>query len=312
MIRETKRLKSLPPIIFTYEMKANGQILYGRDLLPQIPAVTLANLDLQNTNEILYKRLWAILLHLPETFITAPTMNPAEPRVAGYVLCRNVLDAATVLLPHEGILLPTYRQRVAKLRETAPTLSLTPAFGPAFPDFLQNCLDLRLTLQFDKIDLTALYEKTIHYLALALNQIGFAADEPSSQKIYNEWPISRGEWYNLAQMSKQHTQQHGPIAAWRWLHAPKKQWLTAGLLAMHQALITWRQGDEAAAVTHLQQSQRRLNQLLLAETAVPAAPFPRRWLNLRRQWAKFWRSYIRLNDPKYIRRFTTITTWHYQ
>ncbi|MCP4360824.1 MAG: hypothetical protein GY796_22685 [Chloroflexi bacterium] len=81
---------------------------------------------------------------------------------------------------------------------------------------------------------------------------------------------------------------------------------------MHQALIAWRRGDEATAVNHLQQSQQLLNQLLLGETAVSAAPFPQCWLDLRQQWAQFWRVYIRLNDPKYIQRFTRITTWQYQ
>ncbi len=322
IIREQKRLKSLPPIIFTYEMKANGRVLYGRDCLPQIPTVTLENLDLQNTNEILYKRLWAVLLHLPETFITGQKMNTAEKRVTGYVLCRNVLDVTTVLLPHEAVLLSTYRQRVAKLKEMYPTLSLARDFGPAFPEFLQKSLDLRQTLQFDDLDLLAWYEETIRYLALALNRIGFEATEKISPfgrndigtgtTIYNEWPISRGEWYNLAQMSKNHTRQDGINKTIQWLRAPKKQWLTVGLLTMHQALIAWRQGDEGTAVTHLQQSQQLLNQLLMRETAESTAPFPQRWLNLRCQWAEFWQTYIRLNDSKYTHRFKSITTWQYR
>ncbi len=160
--------------------------------------------------------------------------------------------------------------------------------------------------------LSALYEDTIHYLALALNQIGFKMDASSSPKIYNEWPISRGEWYNLAIISKNYLRHSGVKKTIHWLRAVKKQRLTTGLLSMHHALIAWQQGDEKTAVTHLQQSQQSLNQLLMRETAVSTAPFSQYWLDLRQEWAQFWRMYIRLNDPKYIQRFELITTWQYQ
>lgn len=312
IIREERRLKSLQPIIFMVEMKENGRVLYGRNCLSEIPTVTLENLDLYNANEILYKRLWAILIHLPENFIIEQNMNASEKRVTSYILCRNALDITTVLLPHEGILLPTYQQRVAKLHKIYPTLSFASNFGSRFPDFIQTCLELRQTLQFDTVSLLTWYEETIKYLTLALNQIGFEISVPSKGKVFNEWPISRGEWYNLAQMSKTHAQYSGIPAALKWLYAPKKSWLTAGLLEMHQSLIAWKQGDDITAVNQLKKSQQILNKLLMQKTAISPAPFPLCWLELRQEWAEFWRTYICLNDPKYIERFTRITTWPYQ
>lgn len=317
ILREEKRLKALQPIIFTYEMKANGKLLYGEDILSQVPTVTLANLDLKNTNEILYKRLWALLLHLPETFINRHSMNIAEKRVTGYILCRNALDITTVLLPHQEILLPTYQQRVLKLEESYASLDFSSDFGSEFPEFLQTCLKLRQTLQFDDLDLYAWYRKTINYLTLALHQIGFKPEATSSEatspaKIYNEWPISRGEWYNLARMIQKGTRHHGLRNTSQWLRTPKKQKLTTGLLRMHQALMAWQMGDEKTAVIHLQHSQQILNTLLLLENKPTPFNFLQHWFDLRQQWAQFWRIYIRLNDPKYIERFTKITTWNYQ
>ncbi len=312
IIREEKRLESLPPIIFTYEMKANGRVLYGRDIFPQVPTVTLKNLDLQNTNEILYKRLWALLLYLPETFVTGQQMNMSEKRVTNYILCRNSLDITTVLLPHEGILLPTYQQRVTKLRDIYNTLNLAHTYGPDFPNTMQKCFNFRLSLQFDELDLPLWYSETIANLARALRQIGFKLDSTSTSKIYNEWPISRGEWYNLARMTQQYTRSYGIQKAVKWLRTSKKQELTAGLLRMHQALIAWQKGDAATAVNHLLQSQQILNTFLFTKTTIPQTSFAQQWFALRQQWAEFWRIYIRLNDPKFIERFTKIITWQYQ
>lgn len=313
IVREEKRLKALPPLIFTFEMKANGKILYGRDCLPQVPSVNLQNLDFKNMNEILFKRLWALLQYLPGAFVTGQPMNRAEKRVTGYLLCRNALDITTVLLPYEGILLPTYQQRVTKLGETYSTLQLAGNFGPSFPDFLQRCLGLRQTLHFNEIDLTIWYSKTITYFMQALAEIGFHPDSDSqANKVFNEWPISRGEWYNLARTLTRYTISYGIQKTTKWVFNPKKQKLTSGLLRMHQALIAWQEGDEATAVAHLQRSEQILNNLLLT-TEKPSTPnFIQQWHTQRQRWAEFWRIYIRLNDPKYIKRFSRVTKWQYQ
>jgi hypothetical protein len=293
-------------------MKANGKVLYGEDVLSQVPTVTLDNLDLKNTNEILYKRLWALLLHLTESFITGQQLKTAEKRVTGYILCRNALDTTTVLLPHQKILLPTYQQRVTELKEQYETFDFAHDFGPKFPDFLQQCAILRQTLQFDDLDLRAWYRDTITYLTLALNQIGFDSSALPSAKIYNEWPISRGEWYNLARLTQQQTRNNGIRKTRHWLQTPKKQAITTGLLSMHQALIAWQMGDEKTAVSHLQHSQQILNTLQLAENKPIQSNFLQDWFELRQQWVQFWRIYIRLNDSKYLERFIRITTWRYQ
>ena len=112
LIRERYRLRTLPRIIFTYEMKENALTLYGPDVHQRIPEVTAENLDYSNTHEILYKRLGAIIFHLPRRWIQG-TASVSELRVAGYLLCRNALDLTTVFLPAEGILLPSYQARVA-------------------------------------------------------------------------------------------------------------------------------------------------------------------------------------------------------
>jgi hypothetical protein len=308
--RERARLKRFPFIIFTYELKQNARLLHGEDLRAEIPDVTMANLDLRNTREILYKRLWAILLHLPCRFVEgAPSL--AEQRVAGYVLARNALDLTTVLLPHAGVLLPTYRQRVEHLRQHYADFPFAAYFDANFPDFLQTCLERRLDLDFTTTDLHSFYDRTLDAL-----ECGFHALLPPavmlddlplhSRALYNEWPISRGEWYNLARMSL----RQGPVRAARWLTLPKKGWLTLGLLAMHRALRAHFVGQPDVADTHL---ARALNILTRLHCTLPilTGDFPQRWLAARIAWGEFWRQYIRLGAPAYRARFQYVMEWTY-
>jgi predicted nucleotidyltransferase len=312
IFRERSRLSALPPTLFVYEFKQNGINLGGPDVRHEIPEVTISNLDLRNTNEILFKRLWAILLHLPRRFLLGGT-STAERRVTGYILSRNALDLTTVLLPQEGILLPTYRQRVERLKTCYPELPFASVYGSELPLFLETCLLKRLDLDFTNIDLDSWYAQTIKYLELAIHYAALKAGctgsllPNCSGRIFNEWPISRGEWYNLARLALQHLRnQH---AVYRWLMLSKKGWLTLGLLSMHNALIAWQKGDSAEADASLQVSGAALNKLTLIDINLMPESFPIRWLSLREVWADFWCEYIRLGEPKYRQRFSTITEW---
>jgi hypothetical protein len=317
IFRERHRLRSMPPIIFTYELKANAQVLEGEDVRSLLPEVTLENLDLRNTNEILIKRLWAVLLHLPRRFVLGPA-SEAERRVAGYVLCRNALDLTTVLLPHGGVLLPTYRERVAHLGEHYGELRLASTLGPALPSFLHDCLERRLDLDFGGRDLQALYRATVGYLERGLETLCSGGEplatelEQRSRNLFNEWPISRGEWYNLVRITLMFTRRGGPLRALRWLRLPKKGRLALGLLAMHKALLAWFAGRTAQAEQRLTEARHALHPLSI--TAVPElhGNFGQRWLALRTAWGEFWRQYIRLGEPSYARRFQEVMSWTYE
>ena len=316
IIRTYTRLHTLPPLIFTFEMKQNAQVRYGVDIRSEIPEVTLKNLDYRNTNEILYKRLWAILLHLPKRFIVGG-LSQAERHVTGYVLCRNVLDITTVLLPSEQVLLPTYHQRVTYLMDHYSDLSFHTMLGLDFPNFIETCLHRRLNLTFSDLDMLDWYKSTIMYLQRALTHLLPENTElevlPQHSRImFNEWPISRGEWYNLSKVALLLLKSRGPKIAGKWLQKPKKGWLTIGLLAMHQSLIAWLQGDTVTAQEHLKQAHLALNHLSLTVPTNPTSSnFPQQWLHLRHQWGNFWQAYIRLGDSKYTQRFANITEWHH-
>lgn len=311
LFRERRRLALMPRLIFTFEFKKNGLLLYGEELREMLPEVTVTNLNLLNTHEILFKRLWAILLYLPDAFVSGnPSM--AAVRVAGYSFCRNALDLTTVFLPREGVLLPTYRQRVTALNENAQLLA---SFDDNFPAFMQTCLDRRLDLDFSSTDLLQLYATTLGYLErgllLLLGNNNISTLPQLSRSIFNEHPISRGEWYNRLRLAYQEAQRHGPIAAVRWLQLPIKGWLALGLLMMHKSLLNWLTGNRHDAQDYLMQAKYALQTLSPDHTLPETAIFPERWFALRRAWGKVWLQNIRFgskNAEAYIHR---VMEWRY-
>mgnify|MGYP005851315099 CR=1 FL=1 len=342
LFRQRRRLGTLPPIVFTHELKANARVLYGEDVRPLLPEVTLANLDLRNTNEILIKRLWAVLLYTPRRLLYGQ-LTPLEEMVWGYVLCRNALDLTTVLLPHCGVLLPSYGQRVEYLARHHGQLDLAQRFGEEFPAFLSTCLLERQSLRFSQ-PLPIRYAKIVDYLEAACDFLLARTADPGaslpqqliahSHRLFNECPISRGEWANLLRLTIDYAKKRGPPAAARWLRAPRKGLAAAGLLAAHQALIAHQSGQEAEATAQIAESAR-----LLAHIAVTPLPpplpalaglpgpaggrrtwpsaasspdrpdFADRWLALRRAWGDFWWEFMRLGDPRYRQRFDRVMEW---
>ncbi|MDF1512668.1 MAG: hypothetical protein P1S60_02545 [Anaerolineae bacterium] len=315
LFRERRRLRTMPRIIFTFEFKANGLLLYGDDLRSAIPDVTLKNLDQRNTNEILYKRLWAILLYLPTSFVHGNPGTEAV-RVTGYTLCRNALDLTTVVLPREGCLLPSYQQRVDFLVENATHLNLVQELGFHFPSFMQTCLERRRDLDFSAAGLLPpLYTTTIDDLERGLLLLMHTKDTERlpqlSQRIFNTYPISRGEWYNLLRLMLRQARRGDIINGLRWLHLPVKGWLTLGLLMMHKALICWLKGQEQDANAYLDRAEHALCALSLSKVPSRDGEFPAQWLALRRAWGEVWWQTVTLGSASAKAHIERVFAWHY-
>ncbi len=315
--RERRRLATLPPRLFTFEMKETARLLYGTLLLSEVPQVTLRTLDFANTREILYKRLWAILLYLPRRILTGGATE-RERRVMGYLLARNLLDIPTVLLPHEGRLVPTYRRRVALVRSRWSELAMAKTFPSDFPAWLERALELRQTLDFAALDLVAYYAQVIDALERAflflLRQMqgGVASIDDllaGDSRFFNAWPRSRGEAYGWMRLWLTLGRQHGLSTAVRWALLPRKGVLTLGLLAMHRAALAHLRGEYEEAEKQLLVAYEYLKRLWPATPWIERGSFPERWLALRWEWGEFWRLFVRLGDPTYRERFRKVMEW---
>ena len=161
----SSRLGSLPHRISTFEAKKNGQTLWGRDINSDLPDVTLNNLDFGNTNHLILIRLTEMLFFTP-TRIVSGRYNTYEEKVFSYVQARNALDILTILLPHEGILLPSYVARNHFLQENFSTMQSRRHMGPDFRSFQEESLHSKLTLEFKSSPLE-LYKRTLEgYMSL--------------------------------------------------------------------------------------------------------------------------------------------------
>jgi hypothetical protein len=281
-----------------------------------MPDVTVQNLDRKNANEILYKRLWALLLYLPQEFFES-CLTPETMSVATYVLVRNALDLTTVLLPYEGVLLPSYAQRVEHVAANYASLQLRTAFGADFPQFLEACLASRNTLSWEG-SLIELYARVVDYLDLALEYVlarqGCPVDD-TSRALTAQYPLIFDEVLpKRAQVRRALRVLWGRRSlrrAVRWPGLAHKGLLTVCLLHMHRAMIAHLNGNNPVACSSLQSARSLLDMLISRplSPSEPDEPFIRQWLALRRDCGHFWWEFVRKRSPVSYRRIQSLTDY---
>ena len=298
------RLRKLPHSIFTFELKSNALVLKGPDVLNLVPQVTLSNLNWGDTNEILLRRLWAIMLSMPDSFAFGRESGLSE-KVISYLIARNALDLTTVLLPYQGVLLPTYTERVEYLVKHGLGEKLQ-FLGPDFIPFMKRCLEEKLSLEFDEPPRES-YPRLITYLEKALHFVGLNTENPgSAPSPFNEWPWTPRQRIHLLKALKRLATRLTPLEIIEWLRKPRKAIRAAGMLEAHRALVAWIQGDRPRAEEAIARSWQLLEHLmpdrareLRAEASTSSTQrldFPYRWLKLRQRWKDYWIYYYRITE----------------
>lgn len=168
--------KRLPFKVRFYDMKRSGAVIYGQDVMSEMPEFTARDLDREDTNNIILRRLLAILLYLPKELIEKRITHSAED-VFKYVLARNAMDIATVALFRKGVFLPTYREKVEYVASHPD--DFINDFGPDLPGFLTKCLGIKLRTDLGR-SVTDLFGDTVGYfrsiLSLILKDNGVSMD----------------------------------------------------------------------------------------------------------------------------------------
>jgi hypothetical protein len=307
-------LPNLAHTVAIFEQKETGKVIFGTDCRSLMPNITAESLDRKNANEILYKRLWALLLYLPQEFYRSISKKRAD-TIATYVLVRNALDLTTVLLPHEGILLPTYTQRVEYLETNFPHMRLRTAFSSDLPQFLIDCLESRNNLIWNG-SLQTLYSQVITYLKEALDYLlaeqGCSTNnivntiQTQSQLIFHEDLPMRSRIRTALRILWGRQSVH---RAAKWINLSRKGILTASLLQMHRAMIANLDGKVSEAYTLLEQARSLLDSL--SSQPVPKLdthqPFITQWLLIRRSLGYFWWEFVRQRNPACYDRIRTLT-----
>lgn len=313
LVRERQRLAAMPPFVFTYELRAAGRTLWGRDLLPEVRRVTLASLDRRNTHEILVKRLWHLAEDLPRPWLAGQALAEMDRRDLGVALARHPLDLPTALLPEAGILRAGYAARWVAW-QALPDWPLRSGIDAEIHAdsgaWLADCLRRRAAAEPVQ-EATAEHRRASEGLAAGLaGLLGtdaagvLAALEGRAGSALRPTPATPGEWAALVRQARRIARARGLRVTAEWLALPRKGQLAAGLILLHRSLAARLRGDSAGALTLAAQASRRGR--LVGEPGGAHRPQPGDWLAawLAARWAlgrAFWRVY-RLGDAAAWRR----------
>lgn len=157
-------IQRLPLKVRFYELRESGEVLFGPDIRGIIPEFDINKLDRQDTNNIILRRLFSILLYFPKELLDSKKIDLTED-VFKYSLARNALDIATVLLFQKGIFLCTYKKRVEYIvKEPGNFIN---DFDQDMPDFLVRCLRVKLGMDFSQSSIT-LFADALKYFRMLL------------------------------------------------------------------------------------------------------------------------------------------------
>ena len=280
--------RRLTPLIRWFEMRATGQVVYGADTLDEAPEVTPENLNRGQTRELVLTRLWNMLLYIPAAFVFN-TPGEYERLIFNYVQCRNFLDVATILLPLEGVLLPSYRQRLVYVESHFERSPWAEYFDTAFPALLREALIGKLDLRYERTSLDW-YRRTVGaYRGLTAYLLGDPAllqdSDALCDRVRDEGlGFLQGrahKWlaYELGVVFR-HARQKTPGRWMRWLALRKREAMVCFLFHMHQALMNMLGGLSAGE--HLKRAAAELAEFAVAEApgGVHSSP-QKQWLALR-------------------------------
>ena len=216
-------LRKLPPTIFSYELQACGQVVWGEpETLSLIPTFSPREIPLEDAWRLLSNRMIEHLETVEERADAAATLSPA----AHYRTVKLYLDMATSFLLFAGAYAPTYRERarcLARLAEALPR-EQAPFPLPHFAETVAACTRWKLcpAEADDRVD-WEFWDEAVAYARRLwrweLERLTGASANASDQELRQRWmrcqPVHRrlrGWLYVL--------RKHG----WHrsWLHWP--QW----------------------------------------------------------------------------------------
>jgi hypothetical protein len=99
-----------PPILWAFEAKYLGVVVFGKDVRADLIDVNIENLDYGNLNELIIVRLWNMLIQVKNTFLYS-TQSDYEEFILKFFYARNILDVLTIYLPNKGFLIGGYKKR---------------------------------------------------------------------------------------------------------------------------------------------------------------------------------------------------------
>jgi len=295
---DVKFLRSLPPHLKHYETKKNGVVVYGRDLLHLIPEITLKTLDFKDLNEILIWRLWAMLLYFPKEIALAGKNDTENQNVYKYVLCRNLLDLTTWILPLKNVLLHSFKERYAYLKGNFGELQDSEVIDNRFLKLMEECMIGKFEMEFKRslldiyADVTEYFLRAkkhllnVHYMSTDDAATIRYAIETNSGKLFHDYQYKRKGFETLLFL-KNHRDM-GILRGVRWILRGKYGLMLEFLSQIHMAMASNLSNDKERASYCLDIASSILQKLSVRNAfKLENREFGKSWQTLRRGFANF-------------------------
>lgn len=262
-----KTLRRHPRTFRCWDTRTSGRTLLGVDVRAELPALDASTIDLRQLNEVPIHRLWEMVFRLPRPILSGGH-SLRQDRVFAYVCGRQALDLTTWLLPHQGVLVPTFTGRVAAWEEVVAQGKMARYFSPTSTALLQECLEAKLHFRLRR-PAAELHKDVLAGfragLRLLLDLDHEADDEALMREVLRQgrrhWNVEtpRRRLYEGFLVWRHGLLPRHPIRAARWWWRQKRPQQVAFLLLMNAALagLLSDSGDDSA----LSAAERLLSKL---------------------------------------------------
>ena len=293
-----RQLKNSVHTIRTFDIKKEGKIIYGRNLLNLLPDVTAKTLDKSRTKELILIRLANQLFYIPNRIVLGIS-SEYERMIFRYISARNILDIPTILLALNGTILSTYKDRVDFIRRSFDFVKWSKFMGSSFVEHLGIALDIKRVpnLNVNQIEMYKWfmqgYEHLLHYLydssLIDIDLEGLCDMVMSHDLLFLEGK-RKYKWraYEAVVAIKALFNSRQKVSL-RWLFIKKREVCLCFLLCMHLSLLSYLSGDKKYSMENLLMA-RHFQNLLAIKKELPREKnildqrFPEIWLKMRRKF----------------------------
>lgn len=283
--------------IRTLEMIENGEIVYGKNLLRDLPSVSIDHLEPGRLRELILIRLFNMLLYTPYNIVKKKYDSHTE-LLYKYILARNLLEIPTILLPFLGVCRTSYSTRLQWLKENGEVL-IANGIDLDFVEAQEKALRGKMDLCFSDSMPTILEETLKYYRKLICWFTSHQFDNPEDFDLFR---LIKGNGLDMLE---------GRHGLWRfykiyelflairflngcnlkglidWFSISKRDYAVLFLILMHQSLLEHLREEEGLANSYLNNALDILQKISLYRFSLrDDAAFSIKWNIVRKQFIK--------------------------
>lgn len=239
-----------------------------------------------------------MLLYFPKEIALAGKNDTENQNVYKYVLCRNLLDLTTWILPLKNVLLHSFKERYAYLKGNFGELQDSEVIDNRFLKLMEECMIGKFEMEFKRslldiyADVTEYFLRAkkhllnVHYMSTDDAATIRYAIETNSGKLFHDYQYKRKGFETLLFL-KNHRDM-GILRGVRWILRGKYGLMLEFLSQIHMAMASNLSNDKERASYCLDIASSILQKLSVRNAfKLENREFGKSWQTLRRGFANF-------------------------